>query len=293
MHNKKVFILTFAFLMPLNQALWAEQVGSSEDAALDEVLSVTQDESAVQTESIAVDMAESDANTEPFSNSEAPPTEVVETTEIEKAAKAIDETAAEITSERSASESHPRDHWKAREEQYQALRKRAEEVGVMLPARPPWYSGMGHMMRPSPEQRMAHREEMMSMTAEERDAYRKQRYEEVRARAEEMGVEMPQTPPWKDRQQAADEAWAKHQKVFQGMSDEEREACHAMHRRHMRMMHGGRAGRGCGAMGHQGCGMHQDGYAPRMMPDYAPGYAPGYGYGPTPYKPFNFWDPNQ
>jgi hypothetical protein len=117
---------------------------------------------------------------------------------------------------------------------------------------------------------------MMSMTQEEREAYRQQRYQEMRARAN-------------SRQQALDEEWEKHQKVIQGMSDEERAACHAMHRRHMGMRRSGGAGPGCGTMGHQGCGMHQGDYRPRMMP----GYGPGYGYGAGPYTPQNFWDPNQ
>jgi hypothetical protein len=132
------------------------------------------------------------------------------------------------------------------------------------------------------QERMAHRKEMMSMTQEERDAYRQQRYQEMRAWADEMGFV---------RQQALDEEWEKHQQVIQGMSDEERAACHAMHQRHMGMMRGSGAGPGCGAMGHRGCGMHQGDYRSRMMPGYGPGY--GYGYGAGPYAPQNFWDPNQ
>lgn len=189
-----------------------------------------------------------------------------------------------------------RDHWKAREAQYQSLKKRAEEAGVMLPERPPWQSDAERMLRPSMEERMAHRKQMMSMSQEERDAYRQQRHQEMRARAKEMGSEMFETTPWSARQQALDEEWAEHQKVIEGMSDEERAACHAMHRRHMAMMYGGGVGSGCG-MGYQDCGVYQGEYAPRMVPGYGP-YGPGYGpgYGPAPIPPYgtqNFWDPTQ
>ncbi|MEW8291054.1 MAG: hypothetical protein AB2672_11000 [Candidatus Thiodiazotropha endolucinida] len=292
MHNKKVLILIFAFLMSPAQALWAEGIeGGAAEGNTNEALPVTQDEQAVETESVAVDRTESAAVTEASVNTVEPAeaTEAVETTDA-IAAEASSETATDL-SKTDFTRDSMRDHWKAREEQYQALRKRAEEAGVMLPESPPWRSEMGQMMRPDMEERMAHRKKMMSMSEEERDSLRRQHYQEMRSRAEEAGIEMPETPPWVARQQAMDEEWAKHQKVIEGMSDEERAACHAMHRRHMGMMRGGRAGTGCGGMGHQGCGMHKGDYAPRMMPGYGPGY--GYGPGPVPYGPQNFWDPNQ
>lgn len=181
------------------------------------------------------------------------------------------------------------DHWHAREAQYQALRRRAEEVGVMLPERPPWRS-VDNMqpMRPGMKGHMQQRKMMMSMSDEERDAYRRERYREMREQAQGMGVDMPETPPWVVRQQALDEEWAKHQEVIKGMSNEERTACHAMHRRHLGMMPGRGMGHrdGCGMMGQGGCGMMGPAAAPGM------GYGP-YGYGPSPYAPGNFWDPNQ
>jgi hypothetical protein len=334
MHDKKRLILTLALLMPLNQALWAEQVdGGAEVLGSDEVAPVTQDESSIQmTESETVEervdaavpsgvagaaeaaevkdtAPESVAATDTVEGTEtAEPAEVVEevetaeSTEPEITEESSSETQTKLPSASSTSGGSARDHWKAREEQYQALRKRAEEAGVMLPERPPWYSEMGQKMRPNLEERMAHRNAMMSMSSDERDAYRQQRHEEMRARADEMGMEMPDLSPWSARQQAMDDEWAKHQQVIQGMSDEERAACRAMHRRHMGMMRGGRGGQGCGGMGHQGCGMYRDDYGPRMMPGYGAdpgqgyqgyGYGPGYGPGPYGPGPQNFWDPNQ
>jgi hypothetical protein len=331
MHKKKRLILIFALLIPLNQALWAEQVeGDTEALGSDEVAPVTQDESSMQTESGTVEERVDDAAVPSGEGGAADAaeatdileaTEPAETTEVAEQGEAVESTEPEVTDEPSsdtltkgpsapsASGASTRDHWKARESQYQALRRRAEEAGVMLPERPPWYSERDQMVRPDMEERMAHRKSMMSMSAEERDAYRQQRHEEMRARADEMGIEMPDVPPWRARQQAMDEEWAKHQQVIEGMSDEERAACRAMHRRHMGMMHGGRGGYGCGGMGHQGCGMYQDDYAPRMMPGYGAGPGQGYqgyqgyqdygydgpGYGPGPYGPGpqNFWDPNQ
>jgi hypothetical protein len=77
-----------------------------------------------------------------------------------------------------------------------------------------------------------------------------------------------------------DDEWAKQQEIIKGMTDEERAACHAMHRRHMREMGPGPMPRG-----------------PAMYPP-APNYdapAPGYGgYGPRPYGPMgNYWEPAQ
>ena len=213
-----------------------------------------------------------------------------------EAAVAVEETvavAAEESKPQSSAKTSPRDagddamaqRWKARDEQYQALRQRAEEAGVMLPERPPWRSAQMETFRPSMEERMAHRQKMMSMSPEERDAYRQERYQEMRGRAQEMGVEMPEMPPWQARRQAMEDEWAKHQEVIKGMTDEERAACHAMHRRHMGM---GRHGRGMGCGGSGGC-MGPQGYQGGMPPRMNPGY----GYGPGPYGQGNFWNPDQ
>jgi hypothetical protein len=78
-----------------------------------------------------------------------------------------------------------------------------------------------------------------------------------------------------------DEEWAQHQAALDGMTDEERAACRAMHQRHM--------------------GMFRRGLPERPMmwvPTVGPGWSsgtmgPGYGYGydPYPYAPQNFWEP--
>lgn len=163
--------------------------------------------------------------------------------------------------------------WQARNEHYQDLKQRAEKLGVMLPESPPWSRPAGmQMQRPSMEERQRMHEKMMSMTPEEREATRLAHYEEMRERAKERGIDMPETPPWKQRQ----EMMEKHQAAIDGMSDEERAACHAMHQRHMGMMQDG----GNRPM------MRGPGMGPGMM-------GPGYGYGPAPYGPQNFWNPNQ
>ncbi len=283
MYNNKALALTFALLLSLSPGLWAEE-GENQNQE-----TVSPEGKTASTQDVAMQTAAVEAEV----STESPESPAAETGTGETETAAM---ASEASDAESLSRDAMREHWKTREEQYQALRERAEEAGVMLPERPPWRSEMGQMMRPSMEERMAHRNKMMAMSEEEREAFRQQRHEEMRARAEEMGMELPETPPWVARQKAMQEEWAKHQKVIEGMSDEERAACHAMHRRHMGMRHSGGMGQGCG-MGHQGCAMHQGDSAPRMTPGYGPGYGYGQGYGygpgPVPYPPQNFWDPNQ
>lgn len=253
MHKKKILTMAFASLLPISQAIWAEE---AESVVVEQQMEAV--ETAVPSDTTAV-------------------ADQIEAAEMSQTSEVVESSSPADSTQR---------HVMTRDEQYQALRKRAEGAGVMLPEHPPWHAAQREMIRPSMEERMEHRQKMMSMTDEERDAYRQQRYQEMRTRAEEMGMQMPETPPWVARRQAMDEEWAKHQEVIKGMSDEERAACHAMHRRHMGMMPGQKMGHGCG-MGHQGCGMPHGGMSPRV--------APGYGYGPgqAPYGPRNFWDPNQ
>jgi hypothetical protein len=188
--------------------------------------------------------------------------------------------------------------WREREARYEELKQRAKEVGVMLPEDPPWKSsGMG-MMPEDMAERMQRHQAMMAMTPEERMAAREEYYKEMRARAEERGIDLPDTPPWKARQSAMDEAWEQHQAVIDGMTDEERAACHAMHQRHMgrmmrdyperpRLRNPGMMGPGMMGPGMRG----PDTMGPGRM---GPGtMGPGYGYGPNPYGSQNFWDPNQ
>jgi hypothetical protein len=134
---------------------------------------------------------------------------------------------------------------------------------------------MGKM--PDMTERMQRHQAMMNLTPEERMAAREAHYQEMRERAKERGIELPETPPWQARQSAREDEWAKHQAVIDGMTDEERTACHAMHRRHMGMMNRERP---------QRAQMQGPGMGRGMM-------GPGYGYGPGPYAPQSFWDPNR
>ncbi len=166
--------------------------------------------------------------------------------------------------------------WEARTKRYETLRKRALESGVMLPNRPPWEEHRGMMPEwISMEERMQRMEKLRDMSPEERDAYRNERYQEMRERAAAMGREMPETPPWKAREEAraaAEAEWKKHQEVIDGMTPEQQAACRAMKRRHMR---GGRGG-----------------WGPMM---HGPGMGRGnpQGFGPGPYGAINnFWSPD-
>ncbi|MBL3589601.1 MAG: hypothetical protein JMN24_07375 [gamma proteobacterium endosymbiont of Lamellibrachia anaximandri] len=173
---------------------------------------------------------------------------------------------------------------KAREKRYEALQKRALESGVLLPDHPSW---MGKPevadLRPSMEERMERMKALRNMDPEERDAYRLERYQDMRERAAEVGLDLPVKPPWKDRparpELNQDDEWARQQAVIDGMTPEERAACHAMHRRHMRQMGPGR-------------GMMQPPQMPAMPGrGFGPGrmMGPGAGYGPQ----GNFWDPSR
>jgi hypothetical protein len=249
MYKKKLINLALASLLPMSSVLMAEEPAAAQPAAEPAPAVAAAPESEAAPKAAA-----------PAEKSSAEP-----------------EAYGRMTME---------ERWKAREQRYEDLKKRAEEAGVMLPESPPWQDRKA-MMRTHPEmqmqKRMEHRKKMQSMTPEERDAYRLERYQDMRQRAEEIGIDLPETPPWKDLRTRMDDEWAKQQEVINGMTDEERAACHAMHRRHMQEM-----GPGPGPMNPmmRGQGM----YPP---PAYeAP--AQGYGYGPYPYGPRgNYWEPNQ
>ncbi len=130
-----------------------------------------------------------------------------------------------------------------------------------------WGRGMGPgRMLMSDEERRANRAALSSMTPEEREAFQDKHYQEMRARAAEKGMELPETPPWKQSRRDMPEPppmpempdMEKIQAVIDGMSPEEREACMTMHRMHMRSMQS----------------------QPRPMPPAQGGYGRGYGYGP-------------
>lgn len=190
-----------------------------------------------------------------------------------------------------------------RDKHYQQMRERAEAQGVSLPETPPWKQRAESM--PSREEMAAKRQKFLNMTPEERQALREQRYQAMRAKAAEQGVEMPETPPW-EQQAPLEPDWTQYQKVVAGMSPEERQACMALHRMHMSqpMMQQARPMQNMPQQGGFGPGQGYGagpGFAPGRgfgngpAQGYGPGYPgygqqPGYGYGPgfQPWQGYRF-----
>jgi hypothetical protein len=177
-----------------------------------------------------------------------------------------------------------------RNKRYQELRERAAEVGLELPETPPWetaqatrperppmpaYGGPSAEDREALRQRReAMREKIKSMSPEERKAIREAHWNEMRERAAERGMEMPETPPWEEaekRYKAAQERFEAYRKTVEEMSAEQLEAARAIF--------GG--GQGTQPMPQ----MPQMPPMPRQMPQGG-----GYGYGPqggyTGYGPY-------
>ncbi len=266
MHKKKMTVLAMASLMSLSLPLVAEE--SAGEAATEAVAAEAPAETAEPAAESAAPAAESAAD------SSAP-------------AEAPAEPAGETTASGYDPMATMQDRLRERDARYEELKARAKEAGVMLPEDPPWKSaGMG--MMPDMAERMQRHQAMMNMTPEERMAARESFYQEMQARAEERGIDLPDSPPWQSRAYPDDD-WAKTQAVIDGMTPEERAACHAMHSRHMGMMRNmpqRPMGPGMSAPGMMGPGMMDQGWGPGAM-------GPGYGYGPNPYGPQNFWDPNR
>ncbi|MEW8626857.1 MAG: hypothetical protein AB2551_13960 [Candidatus Thiodiazotropha sp.] len=305
MYKKKLLTLMVASLLPFSAVINAEEaleegggLAQSEAGETAEMMEAAATETAPAVEA-EVEVAEAVVEAE----AETDQSETM-ATEMGQSEAAAGDQAAEPAAEEAGMDSEPvaeakasdaedayAQRWKEREARYQELRNRAEEAGVMLPAHPPWRMSQMETNRPSAEERRQRHEKMMSMTPEERDAYRQERYQKMREQAQQQGIEMPETPPWVARKKAMEEEWAKHQAVIEGMTDEERAACHAMHKRHMGMGHGMGRGHGMGPGQGKACGHGCQGpYGnPAGMP--APRY-PGYGYGPAPYGQGNFWDPS-
>ena len=111
-----------------------------------------------------------------------------------------------------------------RELRYQMMRERAMQRGIELPAMPPW-----KLM--TDEEYQAHREKMRNMTPEDRQAMRDQHWQEMRQRAKERGVEMPETPPWKQAEQRRNEMkarWESYEETYDAMTAEQKEAVQAL-----------------------------------------------------------------
>lgn len=165
-----------------------------------------------------------------------------------------------------------------RNKRYAELRKHAAEVGLELPETPPWeQAGMPDMpampegMMPRPAQ----------MTDEDRKAMREKRWEAMRARAAERGMELPETPPWEaaeQRRKEMQERFEQYRATIDAMSEEQKEAVKAI-------FGGSRAPMERPAMPHYGmpCGQYghdcAQGYGPGMMPNMGPGMEPSMGRG--------------
>jgi hypothetical protein len=134
-----------------------------------------------------------------------------------------------------------------RVKRYEELRASAAAIGLSLPETPPWESAAPSMPKPpamperrgmSPEdieamreQRRAMREQMQSMTPEERRAMRDAHWQQMRADAAERGIEMPETPPWAEaeqRRKAMEEQFEQYRKTVEAMSKEQIEAARAL-----------------------------------------------------------------
>lgn len=280
MFRKTLITVAIAALLPVSATVFADATAAPDAAA---------DATAIEQEVIA----DSEVATEEASAEAAPvaPAEPV----LEESVAAPAEAPAPVAAAAPAPAdkgmmAHHRsmqsmeERMKAREKRYEALQKRALESGVLLPDHPAWMDKPELAdLRPSMEERMERMKALRNMNSEGREAYRLERYQEMRERAAEVGLDLPEKPPWKDRparpELDQDDEWARQQAVIDGMTPEERAACHAMHRRHMRQMGPGR-------------GMMQRPQMPAMPGrGFGPGrmMGPGAGYGPQ----GDFWDPRR
>lgn len=93
----------------------------------------------------------------------------------------------------------------------------------------------GGMMPPwklmTDEEREARRQMMRTLTPEQRQAMRELHWQELRERAKEKGIEMPELPPWKQAEQRREEMrqrWESYRQIVEQMSAEQREAAAAV-----------------------------------------------------------------
>ena len=220
---------------------------------------------------------------------------------------AVPPTPAEAARQRS--EQRQADAMAKRGLRYEELRQRAAEAGVELPEIPPWQQveapempsfpaipsgGPGRVLM-NAEERAAHIEKMRNMTVEDRMAEREAHWAEMRERAAERGIELPETPPWKaamERRMAMQEKLDAYRKTIEEMTDEQREAAEAMFGQYAPTRGpvplGDESYPGVGPGGGGPGGYGPGGYGPR---GYGPrGYGPR-GYGPGGYGPGDFGRP--
>ena len=175
----------------------------------------------------------------------------------------------------------------ARAKRYEELRQRAAEVGVELPETPPWEQGgmppgmlegmgPGGMGMPPgmPEGMGQEGMGMPQMTQEEIQAMREKRWEAMRARAAEQGMELPETPPWEaaqERRKEMLERYEQYRATIEAMTDEQKEAIAALFGSARGPM-GGRSGMPCPQYrGYPNRGWSGYGMGPDMRPGMGPG----------------------
>jgi hypothetical protein len=81
------------------------------------------------------------------------------------------------------------------------------------------------------QQRQEMREQMRSMTPEERRVVREAHWQQMRADAAEHGIEMPETPPWAEaeqRRKEIQEQFEQYRKTIDAMTEEQIEAARAI-----------------------------------------------------------------
>ncbi|NCA70117.1 MAG: hypothetical protein EOM91_08410 [Sphingobacteriia bacterium] len=134
-----------------------------------------------------------------------------------------------------------------RDKRYEELRASAAELGLDLPAAPPW-TAADWSMPPMPEPPAYHghssqemdamreqhrtmREQMRSMSPEERRLMREAYWRQVQADAAERGIEMPESPPWPEadlRRKEMEEQYEKYRQTIDQMTKEQIEAARAL-----------------------------------------------------------------
>lgn len=160
-----------------------------------------------------------------------------------------------------------------REESYADLRARAAEMDIQLPETPIWKLS-------TMEERQAHMEMMRNLTPEQHRALHQLRWETMRARAAEQGMDLPEQAPWEtmmEKRAAQKEKYQGYLETVEGLTEEQREAAAAVygHRRPYSL--------GMGEMPYRH-GMRPHCRTPRMSPYAGRPYDQGRpSFGPRPY----------
>lgn len=118
-----------------------------------------------------------------------------------------------------------------RRKRYADLRASAAEIGVAMPETPPWEAAWPQDDAAMRQRREEMQTRMQSMTPEERQAMREERWQKRRAEAAERGIDMPETPPWKEAEKRREEMakrFEEYRSTVAQMTDEQREAAQAV-----------------------------------------------------------------